>query len=515
MMPGTPVKVGPFVGGLNTFSDASAIGDNEVASLVNFDVDLDGSLVSRPPFVQFNAGTGANNNLFLLGYFRWTDGNNYLLASNSNGLYYFLSGVWTLISTQGAGATAYVQYQNKAWIATPQGSANSGFSWDPTGGGAGTLTSIANMPKGSSAIIYKERMFIAVGSSALANTSRLYFSQPGDLSNATGWPSSNFIDVRSGDGQDIVDICIFQDTIVVFKTASTYIFAYDSSPAKGSVRIVSPSIGIGFLHCWAVYENSLVVYHNGSVYAVTNWQYEKLNIKVPFAYINAHVSSNTIGVTVSLLGDRVVVRYYDSYYVFGMKTRAWTTWSSSILVDQFIKNPVFDSTTGMAQYFAGSCLNTVRALYSFKDGYTLTDSESMACSVRTKTMDFNIGYAFKRLFWWGSDVLTKVSMGANVTPVAYTTQVTWNDLLAHNWGDLLGHSWQQPLSVTIDVSDSISISNASGARQFLRWLKSLRFRQVNFSLNGTVTGISTDSPIRIFSLTAYVTNHENVPKKIN
>lgn len=511
-MPGTPVKIGPFVGGLNTFSDPSAIGDNEIASLVNFDVDLDGSLVSRPPITQFNVGTGANNNLFLLGYFRWTDGNNYLLASNSNGLYYFLSGVWTLISTQGAGATAFVQYQNKAWIATPQGSSNSGFSWDPSAG----KTDIALMPKGASALIYKERMFICVGSAALANTSRLYFSLAGDLSNATGWVSSNFIDVRSGDGQDIVDICVFQDTIVIFKSSSTYIFAYDSSPGKGSVRVISPSIGIGFLHCWAVYENSLCLYHNGSIYQITNWQYDKLNIKVPLSYINAHVSTNTIGVTVSVVGDRLVVRYFDSYFVYGLKTRAWTTWSSTMLVDQFVKNPVFDTTSGMAQYFAGSCLNTVRALYSFKDGYTLTDAEPMSCSVRTKTLDFNIGYAFKRLFWWGSDILTKVSLAANVSPVAYTTQVTWGDLHAgHLWGDLLGHTWQQPLSISLDVSDSVSIANASGARQFLRWLKSLRFRQVNFSISGNVTGVSSDSPIRVFSLTAYVTNKETVSKKIN
>ena len=42
-MPGAPIQVGPFVGGLNTFSDATAIADNELTVCENFELDLDGS----------------------------------------------------------------------------------------------------------------------------------------------------------------------------------------------------------------------------------------------------------------------------------------------------------------------------------------------------------------------------------------------------------------------------------------------------------------------------------------
>lgn len=510
-MPASPIKIGPFTGGLNTFSDPSAIGDTEVSVLQNFDVDLDGSLVSRPPITQFSTGIGAFNNLFVLGYFKWTDGNSYLLASNSNALYYFLSGTWHIISTQGANVTAYCQYGNKAWFATPQGSANQGFNWDPVAG----VTSIANMPKGSSALIYKERMFIASGQAALANTSRLNFSQATDLSNATGWPVSNFIDIKSGDGQDIIDIAVFANTIVIFKTNSTYIFSYDSSPSKGAVQPVNPSIGAGFVHNWVIYENNLYVYHNGSVYEVSNWNYNKLNIKVKFAYVNTHSGTNTIPVTLSLLGDRLVLRYFDQYYVFGLKTRAWTTWVSTMFVDQFIQDPVFDTASGAAAYYAGSCLSTDDNLYRFREGYFLADTENMTCTVVTKNYDFNLSYAFKRLFWWGTDVLSKVSLTALVTPVVYNIATTWGDLSTHTWGSLVGHTWQQPLSQSINVSDTATIINASGTRQFIKWLKSLRFRQINFTTSATLTGGSTDSPLRIFSHTAFVTNKEGVVKKIS
>jgi hypothetical protein len=51
-VPGQPIQVGPFIGGLNTFSDDTSIADNELVLAENWDLDLDGSLVSRPPFAD-------------------------------------------------------------------------------------------------------------------------------------------------------------------------------------------------------------------------------------------------------------------------------------------------------------------------------------------------------------------------------------------------------------------------------------------------------------------------------
>lgn len=510
-MGGTPVKVGPFTGGLNRYSDPSAIGDTEVADIQNFDIDLDGSLVTRPPITQFSIGVGGFNNLFLLGFFKFTDGKNYLLASNSNAAYYFVDGAWHLLHINGANVTAFVQYKNKAFFATPPGSASSGFSWDPTTG----KTDIATMPKGTCAVIYKERMFIGAGQTTTTTTSRLYFSPPGAPDSA--WNVSDFLDVKSGDGQDIIDITVFADSITVFKTSSTYIFAYDSSPTKGVVRVVNTTLGVSYQHNFVAYENSLYVYADGNVYQVTNWTWEKLNIKVPFKYINTHVGSNIIPVTLSQLGDRLIVRYFDLYYVYGFKTHAWTTWKCAFYVDQFTKNPTFDTTSGFNTYFAGSVISTDRSLYQFKDGYTLIDSESMDFFVQSKTYDYNVPYTFKRLFMWGSDVLSKVPLTALVTPVVYSTQVTWDDLKngGYTWNQLLGHTWNQPLDVSINVSDSVNIVNVNGVRMFIKWLKSLRFRQINYYIAGTNQGMVTDSPARIFTVTSWVTNHEMVSKKVN
>jgi len=82
-MPGEAIQVGPFVGGLNTFSDETAIADNELVVCNNFELDLDGSLLSRPPIVDrgITFPLGATGNVNLLGYYYAPGNIPYLLAS--------------------------------------------------------------------------------------------------------------------------------------------------------------------------------------------------------------------------------------------------------------------------------------------------------------------------------------------------------------------------------------------------------------------------------------------------
>lgn len=48
------VSFSQFTGGLNNVADASAISDNELAQIVNFELDSNGSLVARPPIVKYD-----------------------------------------------------------------------------------------------------------------------------------------------------------------------------------------------------------------------------------------------------------------------------------------------------------------------------------------------------------------------------------------------------------------------------------------------------------------------------
>src|SRR6476620_10109818 len=49
-MPGKPIRIGPFVNGLNNVSLSGEAKETELVNLVNFEVGPDSSLWSRPPF---------------------------------------------------------------------------------------------------------------------------------------------------------------------------------------------------------------------------------------------------------------------------------------------------------------------------------------------------------------------------------------------------------------------------------------------------------------------------------
>src|SRR5882672_11431240 len=98
--PYTPVKLGPWTGGMNTHGDPSQIADNELVDCVNLENALDGSFVVRPP-VTAVAGPSSwlGTDILLLGFFSFSTGN-YMLGSNATGTYYKLGGgPWILISS--------------------------------------------------------------------------------------------------------------------------------------------------------------------------------------------------------------------------------------------------------------------------------------------------------------------------------------------------------------------------------------------------------------------------------
>jgi hypothetical protein len=511
-----PVKIGPFTGGLNIYSDASTIGDSECTDINNFDIDLDGTLKSRPPVVM---ATGPSTvGCDILGFFTWTDGVVYIIASDGITTTYAYNTntlAWSTITATFA-ASSMAQFANKALVVSPTASANPSGSWDPVAG----FVAIATMPKGTTCTIYKERMYIATGVGN-ATPSRLFFCPP---SNPTGvWNTgTDYLDVNNGDGQDIIEIITFNNALIIFKRNSTYMFAYDSAPTKGTVQLLINNIGVSGKNCVVVFENYLYIMYQGKVYSVMNWNWFQLNVKVPFVYLNTHAGLTHIDQYICTINNRLICKYFDIYYVYGFKTRVWSKWTFSadaqLLPNKFWKFPVADPTTGVAKFFAGSALTTVvaaKSLQILRDTYTVTESEVMNISVRSKTYNFNVPYSYKRLFWWGIDVLTNSLITARVIPISYGQPVTWDQLSGYTWDQLATATWNAPIDIPLDVSDSADIHNTSGVRMFVKLLKSLRFRQIAFDISSIVDGTTTTGPFRLFSITAFVANKELSNKKIN
>ena len=508
-MPGSPIKIGPFTNGLNTLGEPTTVADTECIELLNMDLDLDGSLVNRPPVTSTAMGfTGGA--LYLGTFVSPTSGSTFFIYQTGTvcRAYNAVTNSWTTILSNVL-ITSAVQYLNKMWLVADAASASNGGSWDDSAG----FTAVAAIPRGVSAVVYKERFFVATGKGS-TNPSRVNFS---NAANFSTWTGTDFFDVNNGDGQSIVKIYAYQGYIVVFKENSTFSFGYDSLPSKAVVQLQSGAVGIATAHALAEYENTLFIMHGNNVYSINNWNWDQVNIKVPFIYYSYKAKTSWSDFTLSVVGNRLICRFYDNFYIYGLKTRAFSLWrfnQSSFTPDRLIRFPYLDTTTGQTFYVSGAYDKSEGNIYRFIDDVRTTNIETFDVAMTTKTYDLNVPYTFKRLHHWGVDILSKTVVNYKVFPTVYSIPVRWSQISGvKHWSEV--NTWGRPISVDIDVTDSASTSNPANVRIFVRLLKSLRFRQISFRVATTVDGSTTTGPFRIFSITAFTSNKQLVPEKIN
>lgn len=366
-MPGQQLRLGPFVGGLNLSSDPTAIADAELVECLNFELDIDGSLLSRPAIQELDGHVDWPERIICIceGIFG-TD--YYIIGSNSSGIYYYLDGIWTLI-TDTFQTYAATQYGGFIYLVPEPGSANPGGKWSPSGG----FTAVAAIPQGMAATVHKERLFIVPGRNATTLESRIRFSDPADLDT---WPAGNFIDIGPGDGSKLLDITVYQDNLLLFKDKSTYLLAYDIRPADAVSRKVSNTIGVDRQYCMVNYENQVYVLHNGWVYEIINYDFNRINTKVPF--VRDETSPSTFAdekIFLGLLGDRLIVRYFNSIYVYGLRTRSWSEWTSSEEKLRYFGPIVTSHDPDGLKYYAGSCLTAGTTIVQLLDERTTTSVE--------------------------------------------------------------------------------------------------------------------------------------------
>lgn len=512
-MPAEPLLLGPFAGGMNTASDPSAVADEELVDCKNFELDLDRALKSRPPIVS-TAVTGslATSPVRMLAAGVFNSGI-YLIASTNSNTLAFDGAVWTQITNTPTGAA--VQYKDKMWL-VPLNSAN-GDSWDPVGG----FTVDADIPQGSACKIYKERLYVVPGTSTNVNLSRLQFSAPGDF---TSWPPANNIDITPGDGTRLMDVVVYNDNLVLFKQDTSYVFTYDIDPADSTLRNISPVIGSSTEDCVVQYENSVFVYHEGEVFEMVNYEFARINVKVPFQFDNSGPMPRQRPVSLSIIGDRLMVRYFNRAYVYGLRTRTWGRWESANdrlnNTGHFILKPSNDLQDVNDEYWAGSCLNNDFSVYRIrlqeesivKENHLGVDVD-ISCSILTKNYDLAVSHMFKRLTHWGADIKTARDIEGIATPIVVGGQTLWADInLIKTWDEL--GTWANPAGPLPSVYTQVV--NSQGAFSIhVKFLRSLRFRKINFQINLITDGTSIQGPCKIFSITIHVLSKQVVPKAVN
>lgn len=517
-MPGQLIPIGPFLGGLNTFSDPASIADNELALAENVELDLDGSVKSRPPFVDqtVNFPLGTTGNIHLLGYYYDNAGSPYLLASNGlDNTYYFNGTTWVTIFGVGDttfAAAAFTQFDGKAWLVSPVGTAAAGGYWTP----AGDFTADTNMPRGDVIINFKYRLWVAQGQYATANPTRLY------RSNVLGDPLGlwvavpDFDDIGAGDGQAIVQLAVYYNTLMIFRTRSIWSYSYSTDPVDGTISQVVGGIGLSSKEALVSFESYLYFMFDDRAYEFTNGRAAHLNIKVPFR------ATSEVGIylpyAVSEFNRRIIFSYYNIMFVYNLQTRTWTTWTSTAhgAIGKVFKRESEDVDTLAYAHSSvavpgttGRNAKTIAIADTFGEGI-----EAMNCVIQTKNLDYAAVSNYKRLFWWGVDASFRGTVTGIAAPITFIQQVNWGQVLDTTWGNLLNFTWGQPQSAQTYVETIRSTSGTTPGRQFIKFLKSLRFRQIFFKLSFSVDGSSSTSPVRVFHLATYVKGKETVSKAI-
>src|SRR5882724_1480328 len=308
------LRLGPFTGGLNIGSDPVLVADTELIACLNLELDIDGSLVSRPA-IQVAFQGGSNGRFLIFGsvvfsgvlYLFGTQSGSTFVSSNAGSS-------WTQLNPGGLSreCKSMEVYNNTVWMPATVGSANGGISWT-VGGGA---VAQAAMPRADKCVVHKNRLYTCPGENATSNSSRLTFSQSADF---TTWPGANFIDVQPGDGDTLNNVVVYQDNLLIFKGESTHVLAYDLDPVDAILREINPVVGSGGSFGVVQYENTIYVLHRNKVYEVTNYNFSLLNLKVPLVFDNALPTGTTARFEtqhLSLVGERLIVRYYNRTYSF-------------------------------------------------------------------------------------------------------------------------------------------------------------------------------------------------------
>lgn len=519
------LRLGPFAGGLNIGSDPVLIKDDELSTCLNLEFDIDGSLISRPA-IQITFEGATNQRLLIFGSVVFS-GTLYLFATRDAKTFVSSNegSSWTELNPAATSRECKTMaiYNDIVWLPATPTSPAGGISWT-VGGGA---VAVAAMPRAEKCMVYKNRLYLCPGDSATVNASRLSFSQAADF---TTWPAPNFLDVRPGDGDKLVNLIIYQDNLLLFKGESSHVLAYDLDPVDAILREINPVVGSTGSFGVVQYENTVYCMHRNKVYEIINFNFGLLNVKAPPVFDNALPTGTTARYEaqhLSLIGERLVVRYYNRTYVYFLRTKTWSEWSKTdpdSTIEWHIFGPVVrarDLTgSGLDSYYTGYSFDVSAGGYKvikIRDGRTsgadeglTAGSYTMLCIATTKDYDMADPVRYKRLFWWGADIISGNTITGSILPITLVTSITWDALTTETWADL--ETWGNPTSGSVPFQEIIAGDSIVNTNKFIKFGKSLRFRKANFSLQLETDG-SPDQPTKIFQFAAVVAMKQLVSER--
>ncbi len=518
-MPAEPIKVGPFARGLVTGSDDSAIPDDGLVEALNFELDIDGSLRSRPPLSAISATLPLQTagNAEIIGLFYGGTGAEFVIANDGVSKTYSFDGTtWSLITDTFA-ASAVTQFDDKAWLVAPPSSVNPGGTWTPSGG----FVADSTMPKGDYIISHKARLWVVRGKDAVVNGTRLYYSNVNGSSPFWDSPVADFIDIGDGDGQNIVALSTYYQSILIFRTRSIYNLQYTTDPANGVVAVVVPGIGLENKHCITQKGSYIYFLYEERAYEFVNARANQINVTTKFE------ETSRISIydpySVSSFNERVCFQFWDTTYVFSLKTRTWTRWRT---VDHASMGRFADRPRTSDGFFEGICFSNTAVpaggsrsaqTLSMLDGFSDARSENYMCTMQTKNYDYESATLFKRLFWWDVSAAWSGLMRATASAINFTTKPTWGQLRTnHTWGSLASTQTWGAMSSDVSSNTTERLSTSNGPqRKEGKVGRSLRFKRIFYKVDFETDGTPDTAPVRLYYMTTFVRAGQTIVKDVS
>jgi len=506
------VNLRTFNGGLNNVSDITTIDNEELTQLTNFELDSNGSLVSRPPIVKISEPPVTTEAVTLLGYYTDASQDIFAVVSTPAGTYLFDTDTetYTLITTIVASGSA--QFNNNLYICSVT---VPGGYWDGT-----SFTQLNTgpnpMPVGEQIVLHKSRFFL-VSRDALYNRGRIYFS---DITTAVptsvnDWDTDNYFDVSRGDGQLITKILSAPNELFIFRTQSTYYFRYETAPIDGVLQVLDATVGADNEYSVTEYEFSYLVLNNGRLYRFVSYQFYPLNDISRLQFKQTRLASGlTFFSALTVFGRRAIVWFGGGTYVLDLESGAWTQWNSptsefawGLLVPREQNALTPDTMIGVT----GITTVGFNGLYKAVDAYLGVNTEEIACVMETKSFDFEIPDHWKRLFYWSADVYTARDVYGTATPIQFSSVVvTWDEMENYDWDFFEGGTWDVPTTPAPAVLTHIVYPVTTPYRVNVTFQRDMRFRRCSFKVKLTTDGTTSTGPVRVVELALHATTKKGI-----
>lgn len=257
--------------------DDSLIPDGAVVEAVNVNFDRLGVVQSRPGLTAIGSSVSAGNSCIGLHNLQSNTAIAVFVASGSATIYELQSGTWTQIGKGvGGGALRFVDFAERTiFFGGSERSVQvfSGSNFSTTSGNPINPDDLwyvngdtnAGYIRAQFGKVYKSRIYLAGDNNFPPFASRLWFSSVISSSGNITWsPSSDFVDINPGDGEDITALERFSLELLVFKPNYTYRFrtsGVDPDPlirvgTRSQESVIEGKRGVYFHHDTGFYRYS-------------------------------------------------------------------------------------------------------------------------------------------------------------------------------------------------------------------------------------------------------------------